>query len=501
MVQMIVYIALITIGVFVPLAIYTTIKGQRTALRKYFIAMCASIIGISIGKIVLYITPYMNEGALISMICVVSLVHYTYFLSSEVSEKLKKFRNVLNLLSAAVIGIIVLEYARFRDLTYVWGLVLGYLTVITFFSSLGLFLRHRRAIKAEKYRTGTIFLGVVIPYIYILFATVIPRLTHTYEEFTPYPALMLGGIFIAYGITRFRLFMVKIIPETHAGQRSVNFEPVKGRLYILKGSEKSTYSFFRGVVAGKKGLILTIKYPRYIQKKYRFQKTPMIWLTNLEGKYPASFRADRLDFEISYAIIKFIKEGGETVFIDGIEYLSETVGKKQTYEFLKMIYDLTIETSVFIRLRGDSGMEEFVSLAEEVIDFKDGNKCAYLLDQRDFYKKLRSEKEISYFITKINPAKIEKEKSTSVNTIWISNIAGVPVEKIDLIVPEIIKRKKSRDIFLEGLEYYSLVKSKRDMIQFIKNLDDIAATKGGNLYILKFANDDLIKPLVYTVSC
>lgn len=124
----------------------------------------------------------------------------------------------------------------------------------------------------------------------------------------------------------------------------------KGFNYLIY-EEKSDVAFkmFNELVtAGSPGLCITTIFPQKLKKMYNMENAQVHWLSDSAGDKD-TLSPTRLDFEITRVITKFIKGGGEPVFLlDGMAYLSLENDYDKVRKFVKRINDMASMNSATI---------------------------------------------------------------------------------------------------------------------------------------------------------
>ncbi len=146
----------------------------------------------------------------------------------------------------------------------------------------------------------------------------------------------------------------------------------KGFNYLIY-EEKSDIAFkmFTDLISsGSPGLCITTLYPQKLQKMYGMDKAQVHWLSDSTGD-KETLSPTRLDFEITRVINKFIKGGGEPVFLlDGMAYLSLENDYDKVRKFIKRINDMASmhDATIMIVINPDSFSKETVAMLEKDFD-------------------------------------------------------------------------------------------------------------------------------------
>lgn len=124
------------------------------------------------------------------------------------------------------------------------------------------------------------------------------------------------------------------------------------------------------VSSGSPGLCITTLYPQKLKKMYGMDKAQVHWLSDSTGDKD-TLSPTRLDFEITRVINKFIKGGGEPVFLlDGMAYLSLENDYDKVRKFLKRINDMASmnDATIMVVINKDSFSKETVAMLEKDFD-------------------------------------------------------------------------------------------------------------------------------------
>lgn len=111
-------------------------------------------------------------------------------------------------------------------------------------------------------------------------------------------------------------------------------------------------------------LYISIRPPNLLEKRYGIKNA--VWLTYIPQGYPRAYSPDRLEFELMDIIIEYVKNGGKYILLDGVEYLSEKLGKKKIYEYVRQIKKLGDALTIGVAIEGN--VEEWKGLGEFVYD-------------------------------------------------------------------------------------------------------------------------------------
>ena len=341
----------------------------------------------------------------------------------------------------------------------------------------------RSRTKIDKILSLTLFTAIVVPFI----ANVIVILhRHIYPDPTSL-ALIFSASLMTYVLSKYRMFSLEFQTEESAKGEKIEF----GKNYLI--GSPSSYMYFRNIAADRPGLIITTRNPDWVRENFNIEKTPIIWIT--EVSHPNAIRPERLEFEIEYSAIEFIRENkGGIVFLDGIGYLSAFQKFDEIHKFLKDILDTSslydgtvIVNGCDLILLSDEERKEIESLFDEVLPGEKvnlKNKIIYV------YSNLPEAggSEEGVYLTSKKPSKIGIKNE---NSIWITNSGGgysedmMPFEVIDIIGRKI---EEGHDLIIVGIEHLFQDWEPQKFYTYFKLLVDICAKHGRKIIIAPWKN-------------
>ena len=116
---------------------------------------------------------------------------------------------------------------------------------------------------------------------------------------------------------------------------------IYGKSYILKNkSSQKAYEIFKDYVSHMhEGFCITRNNPNQFKKEWGFQKTPVLWITNISTN-KLSLPPENLE-KMGYAVSEFLSgtTNKSIILIDGIEYLINNNSIKRVFNLLLMIKD------------------------------------------------------------------------------------------------------------------------------------------------------------------
>jgi len=160
-------------------------------------------------------------------------------------------------------------------------------------------------------------------------------------------------IFLIYAAIKYKLFTVEAVVENGIKEPMVSESAKKIEegdvVLVLSPDGRKGFETFRYLATKMPGLCITTKAPKDVRAEFEFTKLPVIWISEITTKENA-IEPTKLEFEISYHIYSFLREGEKrVVYIDDLDYLSAINGFQNTHEFLKSVADEAVsKNSVLI---------------------------------------------------------------------------------------------------------------------------------------------------------
>jgi archaellum biogenesis ATPase FlaH len=337
-----------------------------------------------------------------------------------------------------------------------------------------------------------------------------------------------GAIVIA--VLKHKLLTVEAAVEPTEIKVKIPFEPVYGNSYLLDSRDSAgTFRIFRTLVSTTPGICITAKHPASLRTRYKIDKTPIVWLSNVVYT-DVSVRPERLDFELTYTISKFMNDNKQTVILlDDIEYLITTNGFEKTFEFIKNINDLAAQQSAIIlvprnkhafipeynaMLEGifDSKVEvDLVPVikATSTADIKIKPPFTYLLLEpmpKVFYSLISSYDGNKLCFTKTYPNKLKaKYKLQNVPIYWVTEVsATIPsVRPVRLnfefaqLINEFASAHPRSVVFIDALDILVSANDFDTTYEFLKNISDFTASNDCALVVVtsrqRFKKDEFAK--------
>ena len=346
----------------------------------------------------------------------------------------------------------------------------------------------------------------------LIFAVIIPLAGNAYNMYAmmlPDPTtvvMSISAMLLGYALTKYKLLSISAEIEKVDGiakEALVGVEP--GYNYVvLDDYSNTTYALLRTLSTRRPGLCVTGKAPASIRATYRFEKIPVIWITEVETE-ELSANPSRLDFEITQSIINFMRENpGATVFIDDVEYLAIKCGFEAVTNFLKDISDVASTTnSTFIaQIRPSYYEEEKIKMLTAMFDktekapnieIKPAIKRTVLYYRKeDTLEKIANSipsGEKVLVITRTHPKKLQRYFQNAeyywLTDMEITDIKTIKPEAVDTEFIMAIKNAVQNGIKYVVIDGCDVVRIKIDtekFIGFVKDITDIAYKHKLNLY-------------------
>jgi hypothetical protein len=186
-------------------------------------------------------------------------------------------------------------------------------------------------------------LALAVPLAYLLFISLMELLGIPFPSPLA-PAYLITSLGFFYAIVREHLF--DILPSADSPMIRTKGAPIvleNGRSYAVqeKGMETSFRIFASELIAGRKGLIISQRYPEQIREEHGLWNTPMIWLAHRPIKDAMS--PSNLPL-LARTVVRFMNEDENTVvLLDGLDKLILETSSEKAMRFL---FDLEDEALV-----------------------------------------------------------------------------------------------------------------------------------------------------------
>lgn len=157
-----------------------------------------------------------------------------------------------------------------------------------------------------------------------------------------------GNMLFATALFLFLLGWISIITSVlvkYALVPTLEFEESReqNRIKIPQGvylclSRGKAYSMFLKFLRGRAGVIISRVPPKVIQKELKLKKTPIMWITKMEGEN--AIHPSRLPYLLEM-LIGFMKrdDTGKVILLEGLEYMIVENGFETMFKFLTNLKD------------------------------------------------------------------------------------------------------------------------------------------------------------------
>lgn len=173
-----------------------------------------------------------------------------------------------------------------------------------------------------------------------------------------------GNMLFATALFLFLLGWISIITSVlvkYALVPTLEFEESReqNRIKIPQGvylclSRGKAYSMFLKFLRGRAGVIISRVPPKVIQKELKLKKTPIMWITKMEGEN--AIHPSRLPYLLEM-LIGFMKrdDTGKVILLEGLEYMIVENGFETMFKFLTNLKDhaLIHKSTVIIPIEKD----------------------------------------------------------------------------------------------------------------------------------------------------
>ncbi|MEM3739111.1 MAG: DUF835 domain-containing protein, partial [Thermoplasmata archaeon] len=275
---------------------------------------------------------------------------------------------------------------------------------------------------------------------------------------------------------------------------------------VVSPDGRKGFETFRYLASKMPGLCITTKHPKTVRSEFQFTKLPVIWISEITTKENA-IEPTKLEFEISYHIYSFLREGEKrVVYIDDIDYITAVNGFKNMHDFLKSVADdAASRNSVLIfsvtMAPYDAAQQSTIrSIASREVhqenaptrkprnefNLKDGDAILVeaLSEHREFIKSQIS----GYKVLGVSahfPKKFKKgfPNGTEVDCIWITDTSGyekaissrrMEFEAIQEIISFIKNNGDKALVYIDAIPAFLITNEFLSVLKFIKDIVDIA---------------------------
>lgn len=476
-----------TIAIFVFFFAYIAIKLGKTHMTYILLLFTAGVIMISISDIfaLLYVNMPMVEciagkfTAIGSLIAILGLItSLSMFPRKSIVHRALPSIYVISALQ--IIYMIYTPYFLYCD--PVWGgtrgpfwpiYALWTYSILILAALIPMYNLFTSKTRVEFLQATYMTLGSVVVIGYLGIAQILPIYIEDFEEFSAVHVLPIMGLLYTIALVKYGMYVV--VPSRERWRRDdISIDVVHGEINGI-ADINTAYRTFRREISKYPGMVITVRPPEVIRKRYIMEKTPIIWLTYFPNGYKNAIIPDRLHFEVMYSIINFVDRGGEIILVDGIEYLIENFGRRFFAEFLEEMK--VVKSNLTIILAVNSA--KYISgLSDKLVNVKSTIPDPRVIAIHDC--RILRERDI-LVVTARGKERVLKEMGVGTEVIKISEDYGV-----DRLLFEGIKRieeSSKKDIFLECMDYILSMGDEKKVMNFLKDVMDIIIPRGGNVYI------------------
>jgi len=162
--------------------------------------------------------------------------------------------------------------------------------------------------------------------------------------------------------------VVESVAEGSKKNPKYQLDPAEAYIVTEKKPVKAVEIFYDLVTHGIPGFIISREHPERLRRKYKFVRTPMLWLSRSERENTIS--SDDL-FMLECIIEDFTRKSSESVILlDGLEYLITQTSFEKVLQYVQELIDIIIlnNSRLLISLHKDAlSPREYSLLEREVI--------------------------------------------------------------------------------------------------------------------------------------
>ena len=213
--------------------------------------------------------------------------------------------------------------ASFGPIFYLWYIPYAYSYILLSLGILIYNLRHLRT-KIDEYLLITLFSAISIPLAMNVYHLAKPSF---YPDPTSLSAVFSASLMV-YSLLRFKWFSIPINEKWE-----IEDVELAGKSYLV-GCE--TYKNIRNFMEKRNVLVVSTRDPKWIDAGI---ENNVIWISELDEA--STIRPERLEFEIEYAIVEFLRQNPNgIVVLEGLAYLRSANSLSMLRFFLKDIFDV-----------------------------------------------------------------------------------------------------------------------------------------------------------------
>lgn len=327
--------------------------------------------------------------------------------------------------------------------------------------------------KVERLQATYMLIGTAVVIGYLGIAQIVPIYVEDFDAFSAVHALPVMGLLFTVALFKYGMYIVSPQRERW-GHHDVSLTVVHGEVNAISDIN-SAYRVFRREISKYPGMVITLRPPEVLRKRYVMEKTPILWLTYFPSGYRNAIIPDRLHFEAMYAVINFVDRGGEIVMVDGVEYIIDNFGRRFFAEFLEELKVVKSNLTVILAVNSTKYVSGLADRTAEARSSIPDPRVIMIPDCRA----LRG-KDIIVVTT--------RDRERVLGEIGMNaEIIGIDEDfNVDRLLFEGIKRieeSEKREIFIECMDHILSMGSEKSAMNFLKDVIDIILPRGGNVYI------------------
>ena len=208
-------------------------------------------------------------------------------------------------------------------------------------------------------------------------------------------------------------------------------------------------------------MIVSIKPPSLLRKRYEFT-CQTLWITYSSISNEPSFFPERLEFEVMDKIANFVKQGGRCLLLHGLEYVSKILPQKDIFRFVRGIEKLSRDITIIIAI--NYNVDEWSSLGKVTY-----SKDLKIPEAMVLLREPPKDAKVFRISNREHNAEIFIATNQDAETLVFSGIENI--------------KKENRNIFIDCMDYLLSVLEPTKVMSFLKDVEDIALSKGNKVYI------------------
>ncbi len=311
------------------------------------------------------------------------------------------------------------------------------------------------------------------------------------------------SIFIAYAMYRYRILVIE--PERELTFPTEPGFPLKEGFtqLVLCTSKGPAYGGFRALASRVPALCVTATPPMVITRRYRLDRTPILWLTKLRGQ-PRALKPSELKFEVLQTLGHALRQGPPlAILLDDLDYLALSVGFQDAAAFLKSLCDRCSGSgaTLVVPLHPRSLEPRQVALLGQLLDHSEdlrhrpelpqvsGATSVLAVGSRPWgWSVLQKLGPLGrpLVVSPLHPAKYRAlVGQETMDLLWLTEESAegsvAPLD-LDVGLARTVRRwmhdHPRSPVLLEGLEYLLTVNHPSEVVELVKGLVDTAAVEG-----------------------